>query len=280
MNILKTAKYVTQDSHYQKINGKSIGFIPSMGALHAGHLSLAKQSIDQGLYTIFSIFINPKQFNDAKDLELYPRTLENDLELLYNIGVDAVYCPDTIDVFGPDYIDEQMDLGIIENIIEGAQRPGHFIGVARVVKRLFEIVQPDYAFFGQKDFQQTAIINKLIELYDLPVELIICPIIREPNGLAMSSRNERLSTHTRKQAGFIYQTLCTLKNDLKLLPISIAKEKALATLNSHEGAITEYLEIVDGDSLAEIEYLEKSKKPVALAVVKLENVRLLDNILL
>ncbi len=280
MNILKTAKFVSQDSHYQKVNGKSVGFIPSMGALHQGHISLAKHSIDQGLYTIFSIFINPKQFNDKKDLDLYPRTLEKDLELLYDIGVDAVYCPDTNDVFGPDYKDEVIELGAIENIIEGAQRPGHFIGVARVVKRFFEIVKPDHAFFGQKDFQQTAIINKLIKLYDFPIKLHICPIVREPNGLAMSSRNERLSAHTRKQAGFIYQTLCTLKNDLKLLPITAAKEKAIANLNSHPGAETEYLEIVDGDTLTQIEYLEKSKKPVALAVVKLENVRLLDNILL
>jgi pantoate--beta-alanine ligase len=280
MNILKTAQYVTQDSHYQKINGKSIGFIPSMGALHPGHISLAKQSIDQGLYTIFSIFINPKQFNDAKDLELYPRTLEKDLELLYNIGVDAVYCPDTNDVFGPNYMDEPIDLGNIESIIEGAQRHGHFIGVARVVKRLFEIVQPDNAFFGQKDFQQTAIIHKLVQLYNFPIQLHICPTVREQNGLAMSSRNERLTPHARKQAGFIYQTLCTLKNDLKLMPISVAKEKAMATLNSHQGAFTEYLEIVDGESLMQIEYLEKSKKPIALAVVRLENVRLLDNILL
>lgn len=280
MKIFRSAEFVTQDSDLQKDKGKTIGFVPTMGALHSGHIALAEKSISDGHYTFFSIFVNPKQFNDPKDLELYPRTIEKDLDMLYKCGMDAVYCPSPEDVFQSDYVDAQIQLGNLEHVLEGAMRPGHFIGVARVVKRLFEIVRPDHAYFGQKDYQQTAVIQKLIELCKFNVNMHICPIIREPNGLAMSSRNERLSPAGRKKAGFVYQALLQLKEDVKTLPLTVAIQTAKNEIMRHEGAVIEYLEVVDGIHLSPLKYIEESRKPVALVVVRYEEVRLLDNILL
>lgn len=280
MKIFRSAEFVTQDSDIQRDRGKTIGFVPTMGALHKGHIALAEKSLKDGRYTFFSIFVNPKQFNDPKDLELYPRTLEKDLEMLYACGVDAVYCPAPEDVFNSLYKDEPINLGHLEHILEGAMRPGHFIGVARVVKRLFEIVRPDDAYFGQKDFQQTAVIRKLIEICDFKVRMHVCPIIRETNGLAMSSRNERLSPAGRKRAGFVFQSLLQLKEDVKTFPLTLAIQKARDFIEHHEGTHIEYLEIVDGESLKSLNYVDESRHPVALLVVRYEGVRLLDNILL
>lgn len=280
MKIFRSAEFVTQDSDLQRDKGKSIGFVPTMGALHSGHIALAEKSILDGHYTFSSIFVNPKQFNDPKDLELYPRTLEKDLDMLYKCGMDAVYCPSPEDVFNPQYEDAQINLGDIEHVLEGAMRPGHFIGVARVVKRLFEIVRPDHAYFGQKDYQQTAVIQKLIEICNFNLNMHICPIIREPNGLAMSSRNERLSPAGRKRAGFVYQALLQLKEDVKIHPLTAAIQTARNEIERHEDAHIEYLEVVDGTHLHRLKYIEESRKPVALVVVRYEGVRLLDNILL
>lgn len=280
MNILRYAHDVSQTIEYHKNRGKKIGFVPTMGALHQGHISLLKQAKTDGCFTVMSIFVNPKQFNDKKDLDLYPRTLDADIAMLTDIDNDLLYCPDEQDIYGQDYRDEIITLGKIEHLLEGKMRPGHFLGVAKVVKRLFEIVGPDVAYFGQKDFQQTVIIKKLVELYHFKTHIEVCPIMRESNGLAMSSRNERLSESSRKQAGFIYQTLQTLKQDVQHMPLSAAKQKAIDSLNAHAGSITEYLEIVNGNTLETLDYLSPALHPVALTVVKIDNVRLLDNIYL
>ncbi len=194
--------------------------------------------------------------------------------------MDAVYFPGIDDIYQNDYKDKDINIGNLELIFEGALRPGHFQGVAKVVKRFFEIVKPDFAYFGQKDFQQTLIIKRLIEEFSFPVKMHICPIVREANGLAMSSRNERLATADRKKAGFIFQTLCTLKEDLKHIPLSTAVEAAVKKIKSIDNATLEYLLIADGKTLDEIEYLDKTNNAVALIAVNYGGVRLLDNMII
>lgn len=280
MKILKTATLVAIDIDNQKHKGKTIGFVPTMGALHDGHQALINTSKSQGHYTICSIFVNPTQFNDPSDLEKYPRTLEKDILLLVKSGADVLYCPDSNDVYGNDYLDEPIDLGQLEHILEGASRPNHFMGVSKVVKRLFEITRCDHAYFGQKDYQQTLVVKKMMEQFGFDIQLHVCPIIRESNGLAMSSRNERLSAQGRKLAGFVYKALSALKEDIKHMPLSSALQKARDFIQSQPNAELEYLEITDGNTLQPLNYTDESRNSVALIVVKYENVRLLDNILL
>jgi pantoate--beta-alanine ligase len=280
MNFLREAVYLIQEVEYQKSKGRKIGFVPTMGALHAGHISLIEESKKSDNFTVCSIFINPKQFDNLQDLEHYPHFIEKDLEILYRSGANAVYFPTVNDVYQNDYLDKEIDLGKLEQKLEGPLRPGHFQGVAKVVKRFFEIVRPDHTYFGQKDFQQTLVIKRLIELNGFPVKLHVCPIIREANGLAMSSRNERLGATERKKAGFIYQTLNTLIEDLKHIPLSAAVENASKKIRSVENVILEYLLIADGTSLDEIKYLDETTNAVALVAVNYCGVRLLDNVII
>jgi pantoate--beta-alanine ligase len=280
MKFFKEAKYLIQEIDHQKYKGDKIGFIPTMGALHAGHISLAERSLMDGNFTVFSIFINPKQFDNPKDLELYPRFIERDIEILYNSGVNAVYFPEVEDIYQSNYQDVKIDLGNLELILEGAIRPGHFQGVAKVVKRFFEIVKPDHAYFGQKDFQQTLIIKRLITAFIFTVKMHICPIVREANGLAMSSRNERLEIAERKKAGFIYQTLLSLREDLKNIPLSVAVEAAINKIKATENATLEYLFVANGKTLEEIKYIDETNNAVALIAVKYGGVRLLDNMII
>src|SRR6478672_766458 len=190
----------------------TIGFVPTMGALHDGHLSLLSESLKHNDATVISIFINPTQFNNPEDLAKYPRTLEADVEKIKRLSNDIiVFAPSVDDMYGGNTVSEHFDYDGLENQMEGRFRPGHFDGVGTIVKRLFEIVKPDNAYFGEKDFQQLQIVKKLVSKYHIPVSVIGCPIHREANGLAMSSRNERLSADKRAEAGFIYQTLQTAK---------------------------------------------------------------------
>ncbi len=255
-------------------NGKSIGFVPTMGALHDGHLSLvdaAKSSTD---VVIASVFVNPIQFNDPKDFAAYPITTETDKGLLLNQGCDIVFMPSKDEMY-PGAPAEHYDFGQMERVMEGACRPGHFNGVAIIVKRLFDMVQPDKAFFGQKDFQQLAIIKALVAQLNLPVQIISCPTVSEIDGLAMSSRNMRLNQEQRASAVRISQALTkAIRGEFSRDPL-IIKQKALEFLSEDTNLRPEYFEIVDAESLmTTVETLHNS---VACTAVFNGNVRLIDN---
>jgi pantoate--beta-alanine ligase len=211
----------------QKSKGRTIGFVPTMGALHDGHLKLVKKAKKENNLVIVSIFVNPTQFNDKKDLDKYPRNLEDDLLKLMPTKVDFVYAPEVSDIY-PNGTEEgaAIDLGGLDETMEGAFRPGHFKGVAQVVKRLLDIVQPNHLYMGQKDFQQFTIIAYIIRKLSIHTNLVVCPIVREKNGLAMSSRNVRLSPDTRAAAGIIYKTLKYVKKHVLTKPVEVVKNQA------------------------------------------------------
>lgn len=261
-------------------NNKKIGFAATMGALHDGHISLIKRSKEENDTTVCSIFINPKQFNDSSDLEKYPRPIENDLILLKEVGADIVFLPDYNDIYPQNYIEPEINLSGLDNVLEGLTRPGHFKGVALVVKRLFECVNPDVAYFGQKDYQQTLVIKEIVKQFKIPSDIAVCSILREKNGLAMSSRNIRLSAEQRERASFIYKMLLQLKEDVKSLPLKEALNKAENILLKNEGVQIDYLTIVNQQTLVPEETLNLGKSSVALVVVDYFGVRLLDNIYL
>ena len=280
MFIFKSLVLLNAELTRQKESGKQIGFVPTMGALHNGHLSLLKRARQENDTLVCSIFVNPKQFDDKKDLTAYPRTLSADVKYLMEAGVDYLLFPSIEDVYNDSYEDHEIDLAGLDTIIEGKLRPGHFQGVAKVVKRFFDFVVPTRAYFGQKDFQQTVVINHLVRHFQLPIHIEVCPIIREDNGLAMSSRNERLSKEERNQAAFIYKSLIDLKERCFFKPLDQALETTKKYLNSLEGATLEYLMCVDGNNLEEVTSLKDADYVVALIVVKYGGVRLLDNIVL
>lgn len=264
----------------QKKAGLSTGFIPTMGALHAGHLSLVDQSKAVTDISIVSIFVNPKQFNDPEDLRKYPRPIEHDLRMLYESGVDVVFLPEVNDIYPPgDTSKINFDPGPTANTMEGKFRPGHFEGMAEVVYRLLQITTPDHLFMGQKDFQQFAIIRKLIDWYKMPVDLVMCPTIRESNGLAMSSRNVRLSASAREKAGIIYKKLVEGKQAFEQgQPVEQIQQAVFESLRK-ENFDPEYFDVVDGYSLNTVSSLKDADQIVACCAVKVEGVRLIDNMI-
>ncbi len=266
----------------QRLAGISIGFVPTMGALHAGHLSLIESSLKANPVTVCSIFVNPTQFNDPKDFEKYPVTIEKDIELLANAGCDILFLPPVKEIY-PGELSPALkyDLGYLERILEGKFRPGHFQGVCMVVHRLLEIVMPDNLYLGQKDYQQCMIIKKLIALTGLSKAILvnICPTLREPDGLAMSSRNVRLSEHERKKATAIFRNLSFIKENLTTGDLKGLKEAAFRNL-SEVGFKVDYIEIADANDLSIIDDWDGQKKLVALAAAFMTEVRLIDNILL
>ncbi len=262
-----------------KSQGKSIGFVPTMGALHKGHLSLiehCKKTVD---IAVCSIFVNPTQFNDPKDLEKYPRTISKDTELLEKVGNDIVFIPTVEEVY-PENLDTslELDFGKLANVMEGAFRPGHFDGMAQVVNRLLEIVLPDYLFMGQKDYQQFAIVQDMLRQLKSPIQLVMGATIREEDGLAMSSRNVRLTPEERQKAVLISKTLKTAMQELNQLPPLQVRERSLQRLNIPEFKV-DYFEIVDGISLQPVESIINSKTVVACTAVYLGAVRLIDNMI-
>lgn len=262
-----------------KDKGKSIGFVPTMGALHAGHISLIEKSKKENDLTVCSIFVNPTQFNDPKDLEKYPRTFEADSQLLTNATCDLLFYPSIGEIYPPKVSEVIIDLKGLDTMMEGVHRPGHFKGVVQVVHRLLDIVKPDNLYMGQKDFQQFTIIDHMIKVLALPVHLVVCPISREPHGLAMSSRNERLSKEGRQQASNIYSVLSkSILLKSKQSPKSICVE--LFDQLNHGPFRPEYVEIVDRYSLLPLNDWSSSKNPVICTAVWLEGVRLIDNIML
>ncbi|MFY8067690.1 MAG: pantoate--beta-alanine ligase [Flavobacterium sp.] len=258
---------------------KSIGFVPTMGALHEGHLSLLKNSLSENDITVMSIFVNPTQFNNAEDLDKYPRTLERDVQIMQALSNSIiVYAPEVEDIYEGNTVSENFEYDGLENQMEGKHRPGHFDGVGTIVKRLFEIVQPNKAYFGEKDFQQLQIVKKLVSKYNIPVEVIGCPIHREPNGLAMSSRNERLSAIAKEKAAIIYQILSDAK---KLFQTNSAEETILFVENEfkkHPEFQLEYFEIADEATLLPVSEKENDKNYRGFIAIFIENIRLIDNI--
>ena len=280
MLTIKTEQSMRDWISSRKEAGESIGFVPTMGALHQGHLSLAVASLEENDRTVVSIFVNPKQFNDPNDLNLYPRPIEEDKRLLEEINVDVLFLPGEKDIY-PDGVDTTIDFdpGPAAQTMEGKFRPGHFKGMAEVVFRLLAIVEPHKILMGQKDFQQLTIVRKMISDMHIPVLLEMCPTVREENGLAMSSRNVRLSDDAREEAGIIYSTLVDSQRLYEEeVPVNDIKEKAMQTLTRPE-FVPEYFEIVDGISLKPIESMNDSQFVVACCAVKVEGIRLIDNMI-
>lgn len=257
----------------------TIGFVPTMGALHEGHLSLLRNSLQNNVLTVISIFVNPTQFNNPEDLEKYPRTLEADLEKIKRVSEDIiVYAPTVQDIYEGNTQSKAYDFDGLEHQMEGKFRPGHFDGVGTVVKKLFEIVQPDFAYFGEKDFQQLQIVKKLVAKEKLSVTIVGCPIFREANGLAMSSRNERLSDHERKEAGIIFKTLQEIKTLFPNKSTSSLKKRVAKVFQNHPLFQLEYVEIADEATLQTCIRKSKNKTYRIFIAVFANNVRLIDTI--
>ncbi len=282
MKIYKISKDLTIDNQNLKAKSLSIGFVPTMGALHEGHISLvnrAKQECDIG---VVSIFVNPTQFNNAADLEKYPRTTEADIKLLEKNSADIVFIPEYKEIY-PDENSTQVnfDFGNLDKVMEGKYRPGHFNGVAMVVKRLFEIVQPTKAYFGQKDIQQFAIINHLNNNYlkPLDIELVKCPIVREADGLALSSRNRLLTDEQRKNAVVISQELFAAKENYKNYSVAEVENIVKQNITEKTKFEVEYFEIVDDENLQKINDWKQANKILAcIAVNVTKSLRLIDNV--
>ncbi len=254
------------------------GFVPTMGALHQGHLSLVDIAAADAGHTIVSIFVNPTQFNDPNDLKNYPRNLKKDLQLLSEHKVDAVFVPDIHEIYpAPD--ERQFDFGKLDKVLEGKHRPGHFNGVAQVVSRLFEIVEPDMAFFGQKDYQQYLIVKKLTGMLEMNVEIVACPIIRESDGLAMSSRNQLLSPAERLHAPNIARTLFKAREMAREKSFSEVQSWAIGNLNNDPFTDVDYFEIVNAETLEKVSKREEAEKIIACVAVKIGKVRLIDNLI-
>lgn len=257
----------------------TIGFVPTMGALHDGHLSLMQKSMAENDLTVMSIFVNPTQFNNASDLEKYPRTLENDLLKIATISDKIiVYAPEVKDVYEQNVVSEHFDYDGLEQQMEGKHRPGHFDGVGTIVKKLFEIVQPTKAYFGEKDFQQLQIIKKMVQKNHMKVVVVGCPIFRETNGLAMSSRNERLSANDKNTAAIIYETLTMAKKLFKTKSAKVVTAMVQKTFEKQHSFRLEYFEIANEDTLLECHRKLKNKKYRAFIAVYCHDVRLIDTL--
>lgn len=261
-----------------KEQGHSIGFVPTMGALHQGHLSLILASKEVNDITVVSIFVNPTQFDNQNDLETYPQPLEHDIKLLKSVACDLLYTPSAADVYDNDVASEAFDFDGLEYEMEGRFRDGHFNGVGTIVEKLFSIVQPDTAYFGEKDFQQLQIIKKLVEKYRLEIVIEGCPIYREIDGLAMSSRNIRLSPDHRKAAPFIYKTLMTAKDKLLSNNVITVKAWVQEQFNKHPHLDLEYFTIADEASLKDVLHLREGRQYRAFIAVFAGDIRLIDNI--
>ena len=276
MYVVKHISEIQTQISTLKVKNFTIGFVPTMGALHEGHLSLIRNAKKECNITVASIFVNPIQFNNPTDLENYPRTLENDLNMLEKEGCDFVFAPSTQEMY-PEPESITIDFGALDKVMEGAFRPGHFKGVAIVVKKLFEIIQPDKAFFGEKDYQQLQIIKELVRQFEIPVEIIGCPIVREKDGLAMSSRNTLLLPDMRKLAPEIYKSLLNAAEKNRSLSPILLKEWVINEINK-KGLKVEYFEISDARTLLPLSDWQDAQEIIGCIAVHAGNVRLIDNI--
>jgi pantoate--beta-alanine ligase len=262
-----------------KIGDSTIGFVPTMGALHKGHLALMQKSLQENDYTVVSIFVNPTQFNNPEDLAKYPRTIEEDIKKMtaLNPGI-ILYAPTVDDIYEGQTVSQSFDFDGLENQMEGKFRPGHFNGVGTIVKRLFEIIEPTNAYFGEKDFQQLQIVKKMVSKNNLKVNIIGCPIFREANNLAMSSRNERLSSQERSEAAIIYKTLTEAKEKFKTNSAQWVTEWVRKSFEKNPSFSLEYFVIADEATLLPCFKKNKNKKYRAFIAVFINNIRLIDTI--
>ncbi|MBR9913225.1 MAG: pantoate--beta-alanine ligase [Algicola sp.] len=265
-----------------KSDKKSLGFVPTMGALHQGHASLIEKGLEQNDMVVVSVFVNPTQFDNREDLIKYPRTLEDDVQLLKKISKDqiVVFAPTVADIYGDNVISESFSYDGLEHEMEGKFRDGHFDGVGTIIKRLFNIVKPDRAYFGEKDFQQLMIIKKLVEKLDLPVQVIGCKIHRDEDGLAMSSRNTRLKPEYRLAAPFIYKTLVTAKEKFGTISANKVTEWVEQQFEKHDLLELEYFIIANSETLKTVKRKSKYNSYRAFIAVYADDIRLIDNIAL
>lgn len=279
MEVIKNKKTLQDFIERQREMGKKIGFAPTMGALHKGHLSLYEAARAENDLVISSIFVNPTQFNNAEDLKKYPRDTDRDIKILETSGlVDAVYIPEVQDIYPEKAESQRYDFDGLENEMEGKSRPGHFDGVGTVVEELFRQVKPDNAYFGEKDFQQLAIIKKMIEKKKLLINVHGVDIYRAENGLALSSRNQRLSESRREDSKVIYETLVKVNDWFRTLSIPEIKERVKDIFDDQVGMQMEYFMIADENTLKETDFFYKDKSYRAFIVVMVDGVRLIDNI--
>lgn len=277
MEIIKTISAL-QNRLQNQDKGKSIGLVPTMGALHNGHLSLIKTALAQTDVVVCSIFVNPTQFTDVSDLEKYPRPIAADIEKLELAGCQILFMPDVPEMY-PQKEHWHLDIGAVEHRLEGKFRPGHYQGVMQIVYKLFMAVKPDFAFFGQKDFQQVRVIEKMVELKNLPVKTVLCPIIRETDGLAMSSRNIHLSPQERKHALVLSWALQQLKNSYVKEASEELRKEAIELIMAEPQVQLEYLEIVNAAKL-DNDLSDENKGIIALVAAKVGQTRLIDNMIL
>lgn len=277
MQVINTIAQLQEILLANRAEGKSIGLVPTMGALHEGHASLVRRSVAENDVTVVSIFLNPTQFNDPKDLERYPRTLESDCAILEECGAQIAFAPSVKEVY-PEPDTRQFSYPPTDSVMEGARRPGHFNGVCQIVSKLFQMTDPDRAYFGEKDYQQIAVIRRMVEDLVFRVEIIPCPVIREEDGLAMSSRNTLLSADEKSIAPNIYRIL----NESKTLGLGIEETRnwVVEQINAIEGLEVEYYSIVDGDTLADIDNWAQAPSVVGCITVYCGKtpIRLIDHI--
>lgn len=279
MRVFQTQKELQTELNKAENLSKKTGFVPTMGALHQGHLSLLEQSLAENEITVLSIFVNPTQFNNADDLKKYPRTLEKDVELVKNLDENIlIYAPSVSDIYEGNTISTSFNYDGLENQMEGKHRPGHFDGVGTIVKKLFEIIKPTNAYFGEKDFQQLQIVKKLVAKYKIPVNIIGCEIFREKSGLAMSSRNERLSESAKNESKLIFQILTKAKEKFSSNSANEVVAFVENEFKKHPNFTLEYFEIAAEDTLLTCKRKVKNKKYRGFIAVFIENIRLIDNI--
>lgn len=281
MAVFHTKESLKAELLQLKNKGRTVGLVPTMGALHKGHLSLVKEAAAQNNVVVVSIFVNPTQFDNKEDLNKYPRDLEADTKLLTSVVPDIIiFAPEVEEIYTGDVSSASFDFDGLEFRMEGRYRKGHFDGVGTIVKRLFEIVAPHNAYFGEKDYQQLQVIKTLVKKHQLPVQVHGCPIEREENGLAMSSRNERLTKEQRKEGGFIYRTLQTAKEKFGTESATEVREWVTEQFKRHPLFELEYMEIADADTLQTADVKTNNRKYRAFIAVYAGDVRLIDNIAL
>ena len=277
MKVIHTINDLQAELSVLKAQGKKVGLVPTMGALHAGHASLVKRSVNENEVTVVSVFVNPTQFNDKNDLVKYPRTLDADCKLLEACGATYTFAPSVEEMY-PEPDTRQFSYAPLDTVMEGAFRPGHFNGVCQIVSKLFEAVKPHRAYFGEKDFQQLAIIHEMVRQMQFDLEIVGCPIVREEDGLALSSRNARLSAEERENALKISQTLFKSRTFAATHTVSETQKFVEDAIAAAPGLRLEYFEIVDGNTLQKVGNWDQTSYAVGCITVFCGDVRLIDNI--
>ncbi len=281
MRVFSTKKKLKTHLGLLNTKNRTIGMVPTMGALHKGHLTLVRQAVSENCIVVVSIFVNPTQFNNDKDLKKYPRTLDADISLLNSISDEVlIFAPSVSEIYSDGVKSKRYNFDGLDKVMEGQSRKGHFNGVGTIVEEFLTIVRPNRAYFGEKDFQQLQIIKKLVDILNLPVEIIGCPIVREPSGLAMSSRNAQLSKSLRNEASFIYKTLQAAKIKFDTKSAKYVVDWVENTFNKHPDLNLEYMAIMEADTLTTVLRKQKDKKDRAFIAVYAEGLRLIDNIAL